>query len=182
MEEVLRKVLRCKECKLVQYKTVSNLCRKCNHPLSQPSDFDLPLDNGCGDRLPPHSLHTRIRHKLIIGKTLCEYRQQANLSQKKLAEKAGMYHSYISRIENNNLLPGLVILQRIAEALGVNIVNLLPPKTENALEAWWRSFIPLFIELQLEKMDEVINRLREMVTLNNRRKRPGRPSSLQKVR
>lgn len=52
-----------------------------------------------------------------FGQTLRQYRLAARLSQPKLAEAAGMDHSYISRLEHGNRMPTHLAVMRLAGAL-----------------------------------------------------------------
>ena len=56
-----------------------------------------------------------------FGKKVEEARIVKRLTQKELADKAGVLQNTISRIENGRFNPGLDILQRIAEALGMEL-------------------------------------------------------------
>lgn len=56
-----------------------------------------------------------------FGKKVEEARIVKRLTQKELADKAGVLQNTISRIENGRFNPGLDILQRIADALGMEL-------------------------------------------------------------
>ena len=51
-------------------------------------------------------------------KAIIAARMEQNLTQKGLAEKAGIRQSNISRIENGNCSPTIATLQQIADGLG----------------------------------------------------------------
>ena len=53
--------------------------------------------------LPPEEIKT-------LGELVCFLRERAMLTQRDLAARVGYHHSYISRIEKNQHLPGLAIL------------------------------------------------------------------------
>ena len=53
---------------------------------------------------------------------LIKYRMDANLTQQELADLVGTSHSQISRIESGRHRTNLDTLQRIAKALGLNLV------------------------------------------------------------
>lgn len=55
-------------------------------------------------------------------------RTLAGLTQMRLAEKAGISQSTVSRIEGGDCDPGVAVLQAIADALGVKLADLLPKK------------------------------------------------------
>lgn len=61
---------------------------------------------------------------LIIGKNIKKYRQRADLTQDKLAEKIGISLRYIQHIESGARIPTIPMLYKIAAALGKDIKNL----------------------------------------------------------
>jgi transcriptional regulator with XRE-family HTH domain len=60
-----------------------------------------------------------------IGENVLTYRETAGLTQKELAERAGLSASYVSRIERGKANPRLLALDRLAQALGANVAELL---------------------------------------------------------
>ncbi len=62
--------------------------------------------------------------KLKFGLRVKELRNAAGLSQEKLAEKADLHRTYISSIELGNRNVALENIERIAQALQVNIQDL----------------------------------------------------------
>ncbi|HET7558862.1 MAG TPA: XRE family transcriptional regulator [Limnochordia bacterium] len=53
------------------------------------------------------------------------FRQRRNLTLRRLGEMAEVSGAYISQIENGHTSPSLAVLERLAEALGVHVVDLL---------------------------------------------------------
>src|SRR3970282_2127619 len=161
-----RDVLRCHHCQLVQFRTSSNLCRKCAHTLALPPRFETaPLGglNGAGrvngnhhfaaDRaLDGSGMQPRGRtaRELTIGRKLRELREERHLTQQEMAGKAGVPRTHISRIENARLLPGPVMLHRLADALAVEILELLPQAKSSAVapvtegDHYWATFVSHF--------------------------------------
>lgn len=74
--------------------------------------------------LPPDS--RVLRRRLEVGRRIRDARLWANLSQERLAERAGIDRKTISRIENGHMSPSLDHLLDIAEAAGVQAVCLVP--------------------------------------------------------
>ena len=107
--------------------------------------------------------------ELTIGRKLRELREERHLTQQEMAGKAGVPRTYISRIENARLLPGPVMLARIAEALAVGILDLLPQNKpigaapEFADDTYWASFVSYFSQLRPGDMSYVVSHVREMV-------------------
>lgn len=89
---------------------------------SRPVPFS-PDRNPQSDSFQPRGKTTR---ELTIGRKLRELREQRHLTQQDMAARAGVPRTYISRIENARLLPGPLMLGRIASALEVAILALLP--------------------------------------------------------
>ena len=173
-----REVVRCVQCLLVQFRTANDLCRKCDQPLPPPPRLDLlaatNLHSGTTSSHPGSELtqsRTKAVRELTIGRKLRELREQHNLTQQDMADKAGVPRTYISRIENARLLPGPVMLRRIAEALQVEILDLLPAtKATGAArdlppqdDPYWACISANFEQLQPEQMSQVLEHIRGML-------------------
>ena len=57
-----------------------------------------------------------------IIRAMIEAREEANMTQKDLAEKTGIAQGDISKLENGSSNPSIRTLQRIAEGLGKKLV------------------------------------------------------------
>lgn len=66
-----------------------------------------------------------------LGLRIKELRELSNLTQEKLAAKAGLSRNYISSIENGRYSPSLEALQKIADILEVTILNILDNRVES---------------------------------------------------
>lgn len=78
---------------------------------------------------------TPIRHEPIVrtfARRLREARRASGLSQLELARLAQINVSYVTRLENGKTAPGIDLLARLANALGVSVSSLLP---EDELDA-----------------------------------------------
>jgi transcriptional regulator with XRE-family HTH domain len=64
--------------------------------------------------------------KAKFGHQLRKLREDRNLTQEELADKAGMHFTYIGQIERGLRNPSLVNLYRLAKALKVSAEKLLP--------------------------------------------------------
>lgn len=172
-EITAREVLRCTSCSLVQFRTSTNNCRRCDKPLPLAIRYEAPAETAGGlipfpDRqaLQPRGKTAR---EITIGRKLRELREERHLTQQDMAAKAGVPRTYISRIENARLLPGPVMLNRISDALGVAILDLLPTG-KNPLgavqfedEAYWTSFTSMFEQLRPGDMSMVVAKARDMI-------------------
>ena len=117
-----------------------------------------PDRNPQPDSFQPRGKTTR---ELTIGRKLRELREQRHLTQHDMAARAGVPRTYISRIENARLLPGPLMLGRIASALDVAILELLPQsKNGHGLpteeSAFWNELVEHFSQLGPEEVSRVM--------------------------
>jgi len=68
-------------------------------------------------------MNTNINRR--VGKLIREHRVRAGLTQVQLAERCGIYQSYLSRIEGGSANPSVFLLNALATALGVDITTLI---------------------------------------------------------
>jgi transcriptional regulator with XRE-family HTH domain len=61
-----------------------------------------------------------------------EIREKQGLSQQELADRAGVVKSTIYEAEVGRRIPRIQTLEKLADALGVEIVELLPSRKESA--------------------------------------------------
>ena len=117
-----REVVRCvfADCRLVQYRPMNSLCRRCRRPL----DVEEPV------RLGPVPVGSRPAEPtaeagLQVAAQVREIRRSRHLSQRQLAGRMQVPRTYISKIENGKAIPTLGSLERLASALGVDICRLV---------------------------------------------------------
>ncbi len=65
------------------------------------------------------------KHRRLLGEAVRSKRQEAGLSQEKLAEKADLSTVFISRIERGVESPSVDNLLKIARALGTRVRDLV---------------------------------------------------------
>ncbi len=181
-----REVVRCPRCFLVQFRTTSDLCRRCAKPLLPRPHLDWGEAGGPGNgenittvsvasstkgdilRDDPR-LRGEITRKLALGSRLRELRKWRNWTEEQIAAKAGVPRSYISRIEHSHLLPGPAMAHRLAEALGVKILDLFknegkgPNDPGSPEDLFWNAFVRHFQQLQIEQKARVLYRVRAML-------------------
>jgi transcriptional regulator with XRE-family HTH domain len=63
----------------------------------------------------------------ILAENVQKFRKQTGLSQEKLSTLCGLHHSYVGRLERDGGNPELSTMKRLAERLGVTVVDLLTP-------------------------------------------------------
>jgi DNA-binding XRE family transcriptional regulator len=107
-----RPVVRCDRCRLVQFRASHNRCRRCLMPFVVAAP-------------PPPEPVVEAEAHPDIAAGVRAWRQQRGLTQKQLAFAAHLPRTYISRIENGRILPGLSTLERVAGALHVGLGALL---------------------------------------------------------
>lgn len=115
-----REVLKCDHCKLVQFRTVSDNCRRCKKSLipEQPK-LQLKLVS------TPEPARRSEESGLQVSTAVRDLRRVRNLSQRQLAARMSVPRTYISKIENGKAMPTLSSLDRLARALQVDISALL---------------------------------------------------------
>ena len=60
-----------------------------------------------------------------LGRNVRQLRQEKGLSQEGFAHEAGIHRTYVSDIERGARNPTITIVQRLADALGVEAADLL---------------------------------------------------------
>ena len=114
-----REVLRCESCKLVQFRTSSECCRRCKKSLLP----EQPKVEAAIALVPEPA--PRAEGGLQVATAVRDLRHVRNLSQRQLAARMGVPRTYISKIENGKAMPTLSSLDRLARALQVDISALL---------------------------------------------------------
>src|SRR5882757_9434382 len=114
-----REVLRCDHCKLVQFRTINLMCRRCKHSLEIEKPAPAPA-------LLAFVPTPRAEEEGIqVATAVRDLRHVRNLSQRQLAARMNVPRTYISKIENGKAMPTLSSLDRLAKALQVDISTLL---------------------------------------------------------
>lgn len=81
-----------------------------------------------------HDPPTRSRI-VIFGKVVRAYRRHLGLSQERLAELAGCDRQSVNRVENAAYAPSLPRIFRLADALGVPVVDLFATEAPDLTRA-----------------------------------------------
>jgi XRE family transcriptional regulator, aerobic/anaerobic benzoate catabolism transcriptional regulator len=71
---------------------------------------------------------------LTLGERVREARSQRALSRRALAEASGVSLSYLARLESGDCNISVLLLERLADTLGVRVVDLLTPQSPQAVE------------------------------------------------
>ncbi len=115
-----REVVRCEHCALVQFRTSNSLCRKCRRPL----DIEVPYLVG-PQPVPGPMIHSSAEAGLHVAAQVRDIRKARHLSQRQLASRMQVPRTYISKIENGKAIPTLGSLERLADALEVDVSQLV---------------------------------------------------------
>jgi uncharacterized Tic20 family protein len=84
-------------------------------------------------RALPMIFGKKIMDKTAIAKKIIHFRKQKGITQEALSEVTGLNVRTIQRIESGEVDPRLYTLRSIADALGVNLEELLPEPTQHEL-------------------------------------------------
>ena len=63
----------------------------------------------------------------LLGQRIRELRAQKGVTQEELADRCGMFRTYLSRIESGQANPTLTALHTLARGLEVSVLELLSP-------------------------------------------------------
>jgi len=177
-----REVVRCQSCSLVQFRTMSDLCRRCHRPLSPELELDsgeapsVDVSEDASDRRmeaspeapgsfpgqPPLSPEPQ------IGSAVRRLRTAQGVSQGELGRMVGLRRTYLSRVENDHVMPGPRIVSQIARALGVGICDLFLPQPKRGSngvvlrEPACARLVEIFSELPPREMAAIVSAARQM--------------------
>ena len=115
-----REVVRCEYCRLMQYKTSNSLCRKCHKPLEVEEPVHLAPQLVTSQPVPDCT-----EPGMQVATQVRELRRARHLSQRQLAGRMQVPRTYISKIENGKAIPTLGSLERLANALEVEVRHLV---------------------------------------------------------
>jgi transcriptional regulator with XRE-family HTH domain len=115
-----REVLRCEHCQLVQFRTSNSMCRRCHKALDV-EEAPAPVEVIA----PAVVAETSADAGLRVASQVKEIRRARHLSQRQLASRMQVPRTYISKIENGKAIPTLGSLERLANALEVDICQLV---------------------------------------------------------
>lgn len=111
---------------MVQFRTVSNNCRKCHKCLDRPEPEPVAAPSGVavaanGNGNVNGNGHTHLQ----LAMSIRLIRQRSGLSQRQLALRMQVPRTYVSKIENEKATPTLSSIARLARALEVTVPDLL---------------------------------------------------------
>lgn len=90
-------------------------------------DVDAWMDEQYGKvGTPERDEFRRAAHAYCMGQIIHDARKQEKITQSELAERVGTNKTYISKIENGIIEPGISTFCRIIEALGLKFEIVRP--------------------------------------------------------
>lgn len=93
----------------------------------------------------------------FLGNRVRELRSRGGLTRKQVSQQADVSERHLAQLESGEGNISVVLLQRIARALGVPIAKLFAPQTEEATE---KKLIQRFLErLPENRLEDVVSRL-----------------------
>lgn len=104
----------------MQYRTQNSLCRRCHRPLDIEEPIHLAPQLVASPAVPSSS-----EAGLQVAGQVREIRRARHLSQRQLAARMQVPRTYISKIENGKAIPTLGSLERLANALEVDVCQLV---------------------------------------------------------
>lgn len=115
-----REVARCEHCRLMQFRTSSGLCRRCHKQLEveEPAQLAPQLVTSTANPACEEAGEQ-------VAAQVKQIRQARHMSQRQLAGRMQVPRTYISKIENGKAIPTLGSLERLADALGVDVRRLV---------------------------------------------------------
>jgi ribosome-binding protein aMBF1 (putative translation factor) len=117
-------VIRCPHCSLVQFMTANGDCRKCRESLTVK---ELPVaaetvqetvQIAAYGRKPTRTAHIHGR-QYDIGVAVWLLRKSLGMTAQTVSGRMGVARSYISKVENDRVVPTPEMIKRLAEALGI---------------------------------------------------------------
>lgn len=112
-----RTVLRCQRCELNQFLPSSQKCRRCGADMAAPAEV-IEFPRPKGDPIP-------------WGKMVLQMRHKRGLSQLRVAMRMQVPRTFISKLEYRTQPPRVTTVLRLADALHVQVRELLPNAEEH---------------------------------------------------
>ncbi len=164
-EKSSREAIRCKTCGLMQYRTQTGICRRCQRRLPPKEGFVIPfrepLENDSDAAKPPSKL-TNLDMVQKIGRRIQHLRTSRGLTQGQLQKRSSVSRSYLSRIESRQMTPSLGTVEKLSKALGVGLNRFFVPVSscETLLDdAFIQGLRPYLRQLDFEQWQSVLERL-----------------------
>jgi HTH-type transcriptional regulator / antitoxin HipB len=86
-------------------------------------------------RTEASAAYEQARLRFELAEAALSRREELGLSQRQVAERAGMTQPGVARFEAGGTTPTLLLLERLATALGLNHLNISPPSARVTQDA-----------------------------------------------
>ncbi len=116
----------CPKCQLKQYERGPGRCRRCHHQLGI-SYLEVYLSSSPAPLISQDEIAIRKE----VGGLIRSLRSGREFTQAKLALLTGIHRTYLSRVERGRVMPSLIALIQIAQALEVDKILLRVRSTSN---------------------------------------------------
>jgi len=182
-----RKVIDCKTCGLVQYRTRVGNCRRCLRLLPIKAEFlRSPGEQLPGDDRQLFERWPNFQTVENIGRRIWQLRESRGITPNELQARSRVSRSFLSRIESGEMTPSLGTLEKLSEALGVGLNCFFVPMSngEALLEdPFIRGLTPFLRRLGWEQWQSILERVAAIsmhATASDAQLRPlGQPQSAQ---
>ena len=74
-----------------------------------------------------------LSHCQHFGRRIKEIRAESGITQDELAERVGVFRTYMSRIETGAANPTLTVIHALADALSVDVTTLFEPVSDERI-------------------------------------------------
>lgn len=166
-------IIRCSACRLVQFETRSGCCRRCDHPLPPVGSVAMQVQAEA-DSMPSadttvvpgkrsrRDWSTGLRQ--AVARRTRQRRLELGVSQVRFARMLGIPRSYLSRVENEHLLPGPAMLARFAEYLGIEFSSIweAPPAGELPTDRTSGEILAAASRLPMTSLGQLLRKARQM--------------------
>ena len=162
--EMDREVIRCKTCRLVQYRTRTGNCRRCVRALPQRLEFLIPPPAPPEEAAAEPTSETFANQETVenIGQRIRQLRESRTMTQSQLQSRSKVSRSYLSRIESGQMTPSLGTLEKISEALNVGLNRFFIPESDGEAlleDPFIQGLRPFLRQLDWEQWQSILKRL-----------------------
>ena len=112
----IRETVVCPVCKLKKFERGDNKCPRCHEPLGF-TYLEIYLSGS-----PSPDARRRIAIRKEVGRLIRRLRSRREMTQAELASLTGIHRTYLSRAERGQVMPSIISLMQIAQALEVDKV------------------------------------------------------------
>jgi transcriptional regulator with XRE-family HTH domain len=124
-----RAVVKCVDCKLIQFSASDGICPRCKRPYIEPEPIEPEPEPIAVAPLTP-----TLSAAQALAASVRAIRKLRGLSQRGLAARLGTARTWVSKIENLSCVPTLSSLEHLAVALEVPLAALVSERERSRSE------------------------------------------------